>query len=432
MEKSTKLFNKNYFLLFQGQAVSRIGTQLYFMAMVLFIKDLTNSASLMGFLGMVAGIPAVILAPLGGTFADRHSRKRIIVLSDLVNGIIMLSFGIFLFKYSGMKTGIIIYLLLVMVISNVIGSFFTPAISAALPDIVPENKLRAANSLGQSSVQLSTILGWGLSGVVYVAIGAPLLVLLNGITFIFSAFSEMFIKIPQKIPEKAKTMGAQFRSFMSATMDGLRYVKRRAGLKKLLFASVFVNFFSVPITLLLPFYVDLVLHRSEVWFGYLIAAYAFGSIIGYFLASILKLSPLRRGQFIVLFMIMNAIIYVFLGLVQIVYLAMLMLMVTGLITGFVQVHISTILQLSTQTEVRGRVFGFLATLSGALTPIGMGLAGIVGDLTGKNIPLIYGCSGMIIFIISLYIMFNRDIRKFLAYDKRGNDPLTLETVHEKI
>ena len=83
-DTNIKLFNKNYFLLWQGQFMSRIGSQVYLIAMIIWIKEATDSASLLGLMGFIGGIPAVIFSIIGGVFADRHSRKKIIVFTDII------------------------------------------------------------------------------------------------------------------------------------------------------------------------------------------------------------------------------------------------------------------------------------------------------------------------------------------------------------
>ncbi|MCB0752351.1 MAG: hypothetical protein KDC52_12830, partial [Ignavibacteriae bacterium] len=100
---------------------------------------------------------------------------------------------------------------------------------------------------------------------------------------------------------------------------------------------------------------------------------------------------------------------------------LLILFTSGFLAGFVQVHIQTILQITTESNMRGRIFGFIGTISGALIPIGMGVAGFVADLTNKNIPVIYIGSGIFILLISLYIVGSKDIRDFLAIDYSPRD-----------
>lgn len=411
-----KLFNKNYFLLWQGQFMSRIGSQVYLIAMILWIKEATDSAGLLGLMGFIGGIPAVIFSIIGGAFADRHSRKKIIIFCDLTNSILMLVLAYLFYFQSESVSTIIFYLIFVTLTTSIIGSYFIPAISAAIPDIVPKDKLASANSWSHGSQQIVAIFGLGLGGLLYVLLGAPILVFLNGITFLFSAFSELFITIPQSIPKKNKLMKDQIENFIKDIKIGYNYIWDRSGLKKLLLASVFTNFFGVPIALLMPFYVEVVLNLDDSWLGYLLAISAIGSLFGYLIAGTLKFPPLKRMKIIIFFMVMHGFLYVLLGLFSSLVPVMVIIFCSGFLGGFIQVHIQTILQTSTESKMRGRIFGFIGTISGALIPVGMGLAGFIADLTNKNIPLIYIFSGFFILLISIYIIKNRDIKDFLSID----------------
>ncbi|HEY2740083.1 MAG TPA: MFS transporter, partial [Thermoanaerobaculia bacterium] len=81
------LFNRNFVLLWTGQAVSQLGNRAYGIAMNLWLMERTGSATLMGLLLTFSALPGVLLGPFGGTFADRHSRIRILVACDLIAGL---------------------------------------------------------------------------------------------------------------------------------------------------------------------------------------------------------------------------------------------------------------------------------------------------------------------------------------------------------
>ncbi len=411
----TKLFNKNYLLLWQGQSISRLGSQMYYMAMVIWITNQTGSASLLGLMGVIGAIPALLFTSIGGTFADRFSRKIIIIISDILKGLTILSLAYLFYNYSDSTQLLITWLMVVVAFSSVVQSFFTPAISALVTELVPKDKLSTANTLGQSSVQISQIFGWSLSSTLYFIIGIPLLTLINGLTFIFSAFSELFIKVPQKITALSESSNVKSnRSFKTDFKEGINYVWKDSGLKKLILASVFISFCSTPIILLLPFYLKVVLQINESYLGLLFSVNALGIFVGSILASIIKSKKgNNKAKVIILFMMLNAITPIILGFMNNVIFASILLFLGGVWSGFIQVNIRTILQLRTKSNIRGRVFGVVGTLAGILTPLAMALSGVVADLTNKNIPLIYGVSGVIMFGISIIIWFNKDIKDFL-------------------
>jgi MFS family permease len=417
MKEPVKLLNKNFFLLWQGQSVSMLGSHVLSIAVILWIKHITGSASLLGLLGMLAGIPAALFSTVGGTVADRYSRRKIIIYSDILKGIAILALGGFLYFTPLSTQTIIICIFVVTIFTATISAFFTPAISASIPDIVPKDKITQANSLGQLSTQLSMFFGQGLGGVLFRILGAPLLIIFNGLTFLFSAVSEAFIDIPQTIPEKKGKWREQLQSFKDDFMEGFGYVWKAKGLKKLVFASIFLTFFTTPIILLLPFYVEDYLKLDTFWYGFILSAHGFGSLVGFILAGFLTLKPKSRAIAIAICMILGSLIYGLLVIATGSFSAMLISAIAGIFSGFITVNVLTILQITTPSNIRGRVFGFLITANSSMVPIGMGLSGLIADVLGQNIPLIYIiCSGIMVFI-SLLVAISTDIREFLSFDK---------------
>jgi len=94
----------------------------------------------------------------------------------------------------------------------------------------------------------------------------------------------------------------------------------------------------------------------------------------------------------------------------------------GMIGGFVTVNITTLVQLTTPGLIRGRVFGLLGTISGSVMPIAAGLSGVVADLTGRNIPLIYLACSAGLMLLSVAVVLNRNVREFLAYEPATTVP----------
>ncbi|MHB8085150.1 MAG: MFS transporter, partial [Dehalococcoidia bacterium] len=178
IKRPTKLWNRDFLLLWQGQLISQVGQRAFGLAMLFYIKEATGSASLMGLMMMLSSLPGVLMGPLGGTFADNFSRKRILVYGDLINGLFVLSLAALLF-YMPQIIGLdVIWLFIVAMVGAIIFAFFTPAVQASIPDLVPENKLDPANSLNQLALFVSLFIGQGLGGLLYSVTGAPMLFLI--------------------------------------------------------------------------------------------------------------------------------------------------------------------------------------------------------------------------------------------------------------
>jgi len=410
-----RLFNKSFVLLFQGQFVSQLGSYVYFVAIVFWIKHATDSATIVGLIAMLATIPGVLLGPFGGTFADHFSRKKIIVISDIINGLTISSIAILLFL-SPESTDLIITLLFIeAVINGTVMSVFRPAIAAAIPDIVPEKNVDTANGLLQSSMQIAMLIGQSIGGVIYQLLGAPVVMLIDGVTYLFSAVSESFISIPQKRREASESWSAAFRTFKSDTWEGVRYLREAEGLKGLFFVIALINFFSAPFGVLLPFFVEDTLGSTPAWFGYIIGGMAVGSIIGSMVAGALNVAPKNKGKAVI-----GSLSLLAAGFVAFAYssgpvAALLILAAVGLCSGVVSVLITSVIQLSTPTEIRGRVFGLLGTLSAGLTPISLGLAGVIADLLDRNIPLIYTASGLCLLLLMPPLILNKSFHNLMAF-----------------
>lgn len=424
MEKPKKLINRNFFLLWQGQAVSNLGTQVFSIALILWIVDATGSTTLMGLIAMISSIPALLLGPVGGTFADRHSRKRIIVFSDIFSGIIMILLASLAFYFPAQKEFVIVGLFIASTFVAIVNSFFFPAISAAIPDLVPDEKLTGANTLSRSSLQISQLIGEGLGGVFYSLLGAPMIFLINGISYLFSATSESFIAIPQKVIQKKSGWKQRFADFKQELIEGFRYIWNQSGLRELMLASAIINFFTVPIIILLPFFVEKYLNLNSdyrTWFGILLATYSIGSILGYIFAGANKFSGKVRGKIMIIFIILSAVAHSILGVIDTISQTLILVFIAGFMSGFISVNITTILQWTTPSEIRGRVFGVLTTVVGAVTPIAMGLSGIVADLMNQNIPLIFIYCGIIMAVLTLLVTINKNYRAYLSYEPASTE-----------
>jgi DHA3 family macrolide efflux protein-like MFS transporter len=413
---SVRLLNRNFVLLWVGQTISQLGNQAYALAVSFWLMEKTGSASLMGLLMTVSNLPGVVLAPFGGTFADRHSRIRIIIACDLIAGIGLLGLTAIAFLAPERVHLLVTLLFCVAVLLGVNRSFFMPAIAACIPDLVSKPKLAAANSINQFSLQTAVFVGQATGGVLYRLLGAPMLFLIDGLSFFVSAASSMFIRLPEKLRQRdaAKTGREAFRSFMRDTGEGFQYVWVNRGLRNFVLSVSVINLLIMPVVVLLPFYVSLFLHKDAAWFGFLMAAISVGAVAGFLMAGSLKLQGQARARGILAGLIVLPLIFGTIGFLRVPAAALAGAFLAGAVLGFINVQFAALVQGSTPRELRGRVLGLLNTMTGGLIPIGMALGGFAGDLTHKNVPLVYAVCGALAMVAVLFTASRRESREYLA------------------
>jgi len=421
-KRPARLLNRDFLLLWQGQFVSMLGSQAFSVAMIFWIKRQTDSATLLG-LGMLSQwVPAILLGPFGGTLADRMSRRKLLILSDLVRGVAAVALAALVLTVPGRSGLILGWLLFLSAVMGVCDAFFRPAISASIPDLVPEAEVTRANSINRLALDVSTFLGQGSGGVLFRLIGPGVLFLVDGLTYFFSAISEALVRFPPP-PPAPKTAGWREAGadFWRELKVGLRYVAGRKGLRYLLFLSPLDSFFMITIVVLLPFYVEDFLHVTPDWYGFLVAAFGGGSFLGSIAAGATNLTGRRRTRaFLACATVFGAVALAF-GFPRSPWLALALILVAGVMSGFNTIHILSLAQLTTPPEMRGRVLGLLETLGFSTMPLAAATAGVIADLLHRNIPLIYfGCGGALL-AVALVQVLKREVREFLAWEPVPED-----------
>jgi DHA3 family macrolide efflux protein-like MFS transporter len=411
-----RLANRNFLLLWQGQAISQLGNQAFALAMSFWSLEATGSASLMGLLLAATSLPMSLLAPLGGVLADRLPRLRILVACDCLAGAAMMGLGAAMLAGRFSRPALVALLFAAAFVSGVVNAFFQPALSAALPDLVPAGRVTAANSLNQLSIRTAVLIGQGIGGVLFRLVGAPRIFVFDGLTFLYCAGSEALVRMPPR-PERPRTgLRAGVRQFAAALREGFAYVASTPGLLGYMAAPIAYNFFTMPVAVLLPFYVTMNLHAGAEWYGFLLAAMTCGSIAGFLAAGLVRLTGRARGRFLSTLIAIAPVPMLVTGFIHRPAYALVLAFGLGALLGLINVHMITQLQTTTPERLRGRVLGLWTALATALLPLGMALGGFAGDLTGKNIPLVFTCCGILTLAVTAASLGRRSTREFLARD----------------
>ena len=412
-----RLFNTNYLLLWQGQAVSMLGSGFSRMAIMLWIVETTNSATMMGTLMMAAAIPNILLGPVSGAAADRFSRKNIIVICDLLSGLFCLLLAAALYLHTGGRGSLIVITILYVGIA-VTNLFFGSAVLAITPDLVPVSRIRTANALEMMVQQLTNFTGKGLGGLLYTMVGGPVIFILDGITYLVSAFSESFISTERGQAVSAAVGKKNLRQLPGDIKQGFTYILQDPGLKSIILVYGGINFFIEPFFVLIPFYVTDpgFLNTSIEWVGYLFAGLAIGTTAGYWLADRLA-APGRRGGRAVLFsMLATGVGYGALAIIHQPRTALLLMTVNGIFGGVTSNFVQSLLQIKIPSGMRGRVLSVLTTLVLCLSPLALWMSGFAADRLDHRLDLIFLACGGMMTVISLWGCMRKEFRLFLRAD----------------
>ena len=244
--------NRNYLLLFMGNFVSEIGNVIFGFVAGLYVQDLAilSGGSLLGvksgvMLGLFLALGAIIrvvLTPFAGVLVDKWDKVKIIYLTDYLRAFMFVTVA-YVFLVAVNNDVAMLVLLGVTLISGVVSAFFGPAIGSVTPEIVGMEKVQAANG-ANSVIQSSTmIMGVILGAAAFGLFEFHIALLINGISFGLSGFSEMFIKAQYKdVVEIDHT-----ESVMDGFKIGLNYLKTKTGLLTLMTFSLFLNFAFSPL-----------------------------------------------------------------------------------------------------------------------------------------------------------------------------------------
>ena len=380
--------NRDFGLLFWGRLVSQVGDGIHYLALTWLVLDLTGSGAALGTMLFASSIPAVLLAPFTGVLADLWDRKLIVVSMDILRGLIIL--GLALVFQTGRLTMPILYA--ATVFSSLCGVLFGPAISATIPGLVKKEELVKANSLNNLSRAATMIIGPVLGAFLLGTTGYFGVFFINGVAFLLSALSEMFIRFPKRVHETtAQQTVAPSRQFLTSFKEGFSYIWGHVGLRTLIFFAVALNFLGAPLfSVVFPYLGKEVLLLEAQQFGTVQAMLPVGFLLGtvmvgyltkkYRKESLLTSGVIMQGALVVLTGIFALpTVYGSLSAVTIMVSLSAALLGMGILNTLVNVPFQVMLQETVPDGYRGRVYGLLDSMVQMLVPLSMAFSGMLVD-----------------------------------------------------
>lgn len=415
--------NKNFVLLYFGRLVSNFGHIFYNFAISWFILSFTQSPSASAIYMAFGAIVYFILTPFGGVLSDRWDRVKIVYITDFIrgtsialaglaimyNGIVnigpvTLDFGSSTFKM------VILYVTAFIISAN--GALFSPAVTTLTPYIVGREQLQKANASMHAQNALISIVGTVSAAALYAVLGIGWIFIINGVAYIGSAISEVFINV------KTKETNANHLSLKTVFVEmgqGLKYLFSNRGLLIFAIVAVIVNFFIAPVySIGLPYLYNQILATEPIYYSLIGVTISIGSIVMSLIFTIIRQQermfkfiaigfcfwiPLLLIQLLLLYLLLNHHI----GFPLFFGLSIAISFLDGIISVFVNTPIGVAFQKYVPKEMLGRVNSMLETVASGLVPLSIALAGLFLEYRPLTELYLISISG---FILGTIVFFS--------------------------
>lgn len=368
-----------FFTIWGGQAISLFGSQLVQFALIWWLTKETGSATVLAIASLAGLLPEVLLGPFAGTLVDRWKRRRVMLAADSIIALATLGLA-YLFAIDAVGVGTIYMLLLVRGIGS---SFHWPAASAATSLMVPKDQLTRMQGLNQMLQGILRIAGAPLGAILLSLIPLQGILMIDVGTALFAILPLALISIPEVARSELGASAGTRDSFWHEFRFGLNYVKAWPGLMILMLMATLLNFLLTPAGSLMPFLVSDYFGGQAIHLGWLESAFGFGMVAGGLIlgawggfkkrirTSLLGLIGLGAGFLVIGFIPSN-----------IFWLAIVGAFIAAAMLPFVNGPIHAIVQAVIEPEMQGRVFTLMGSLSAAMSPLGLIIAGPVADVIG--------------------------------------------------
>jgi len=381
--------NRNFRLLYAGQLVSLLGSNLTMVAVPFQVYHQTHSSL---WVGLTSGVqlPFLIAGSLwGGAMGDRFDKRTLLVLGSLAAA--LLSAGLAL--NAQIHDGLLVVLLVLAGLAAGVAGFTGPIRGAAIPSLVKPDELIAAYSLNQILMNVGSFLGAALAGILLASVGLSSCYAIDAGTFVALAFFTFFMSAMR--PSGVHSGVAMLR----AIRDGFRYVRSNHTAQAVYLADLNAMVFGLP-RALFPAMALTIYHGGPRTLGFLYAAPSVGAMVMAVVTGWID-RVRRQGRMIaVVVMIWGASMALF-GLVHLLWVGMACLAVAGATDVISTILRNTVLQNAITDEYRGRISSVqMAVVTGG-PRLGDMESGIVAGLTSVEFSIVSGGVACILGVLAL-------------------------------
>ena len=369
---------RDFRLVFTGQLVSTLGTQLTAVAVPYQVFRITHSSLDVGLVSTAQLIPLVIFSMVGGVMADSHDRRRLLMVTELFLAVASTGLAV----NGSLRHPALWPLYALTAVQGGLAGFDRPAFNAAIARLVPTSDLAAAYSLWQVQYQVGIVVGPSVAGVILAGGGVSTVYWIDVATFVVS-----FVSVAAQRPQPPLHVPDRLTGWRSIH-EGLSYIRGRQVIQGVYLMDIDAMVFGMPRALFPALGLDF-FHGGARAVGFLYAAPGAGALVGALTTGWVK-AVRRQGRAVIMAVVLWGAAIAAFGLVHILVVALVLLAIAGWADVLSAVFRSTILQTVIPDHIRGRMSAIQIAVVQGGPRLGDLEAGAVADGFGSSFSVVSG------------------------------------------
>jgi predicted MFS family arabinose efflux permease len=381
---------REFRLMWFGACTSSIGTWMQNVAQSWLVFSISKSAFMLGLNDFLGQIPIVMFSLIGGVIADRIDRRRVLLGSQYVQ----MTSAFLLTILIAMNVVKVSHILVLSFIVGCAQSFGGPAYSALVPMLVEKEDLPNAIALNSIQFNLARVIGPVLGGLVLTSLGAAWCFGLNGLSFVAVIISLLLLTV-RFLPPKTNE------SILTGVKQGISFVRGQGAMAGLIALAFSMTALAIPVLTFLPVVAKDVFHRGPTAFTILLSCSGVGSVAGALIVAAFG-NVRNKGQVALLTLLLLGAAITGFALSKSIVLSGALLVLSGAAMMGVFSMVSSLVQLITPNEMRGRVMSVYNLAFRGGMPLGSLASGwFVRRYTA---PHVLAANGLLLVVVGLYFL----------------------------
>ncbi|MGI8744831.1 MAG: MFS transporter [Bryobacteraceae bacterium] len=381
---------RDFRIMWIGACTSSIGTWMQKLAQSWLVLQLSGSPFLLGLDAFLGEIPIFLFSLVGGVIADRTERRNLLLASQAIQ--LTCAFVLAALFATGMVR--VWHILTLSFFVGLAQSFGGPAYSALVPSLVATEDLPNAIALNSIQFNLARVIGPVLGGIALANWGATWCFSLNGISFIAVIVSLLVIRTRFRPTKTGDSM-------LTSMKQGIGFIRKQPAMESLIVLAFCMTMLAIPLLVFLPVFARDVLHGNAKTFTVLLSSSGLGSIAGALLvAGMGRFKHQGRGALLLL-IVLGILIAAFAVSKTLVW-SSVMVFFSGAALMMVFATISSLVQLITSDQMRGRVMSVYNVAFRGGMPIGSLLIGAL--IPRFTAPVVLACNGLLLAGLGIYFL----------------------------